>query len=358
MNRQKHSQRLQGKKTPGPDKAEGQGEDKAKVVKKPLGLEVEEKFPLFPQELLEEDGAWQISLSFINLSDELIKEIKQQGLEIPWKHHRLVLHRKATQQLLWASTTWLDPQICPIHSIGEGNRMLKALGRDWGYIPLAAYRRAALIAEGIRPWKRLKWGEELPYKRSGAWTLLDANTMLLSPRTSHPVPNGCCEFEEDKNEPPSRAYLKLWEVFTLCGFRPQAGEQTIDIGSCPGGWTWVLAKLGCKVIAVDKAPLDPKVAALPGVVEMNESAFGLRPDKIGPIDWFFADIICYPEKLLEMVERWMELGEVRNWVCTVKLQGPEAAAVLEKFRAIPGSRLIHLHANKHEVTWIKLADPK
>jgi 23S rRNA (cytidine2498-2'-O)-methyltransferase len=72
------------------------------------------------------------------------------------------------------------------------------------------------------------------------------------------------------------------------------------------------------------------------------------------VDWLFSDVICYPDRLLEMVRRWMEFGECRNFVCTVKLQGDDYMTAVRDFAAIPGSRLMHLSANKHELTWVKL----
>jgi 23S rRNA (cytidine2498-2'-O)-methyltransferase len=41
-------------------------------------------------------------------------------------------------------------------------------------------------------------------------------------------------------------------------------------------------------------------------------------------------------------------------VCTLKFQGPTDHETARRFAAIPGSRLMHLHHNKHELTWIKL----
>jgi len=182
--------------------------------------------------------------------------------------------------------------------------------------------------------------------------MLDENRMLVSARCSHPNPNGWCEFEEDKISPPSRAYLKLWELFTVHGIRPSAGERVLDMGASPGGWTWVLSGLGCSVTAIDKAPLDFAVAAMNGVEYIQASAFGLRPAVCGSVDWLFSDIICYPEKMMQLVRRWQEEGTVKNFVCTVKLQGNNTVAVLDEFLQVPGSSLIHLHANKHEHTWV------
>ena len=59
------------------------------------------------------------------------------------------------------------------------------------------------------------------------------------------------------------------------------------------------------MLAVDKAPLDPAVAAMPGVTVRQESAFGLAPE---PADWLFSDVIAYPERLLALVQRWIARG--------------------------------------------------
>src|SRR5690606_4355297 len=128
-------------------------------------------------------------------------------------------------------------------------------------------------------------------------------------------------FVEDADGPPSRAYLKLWEAFTRLGVRPAPGERCLDLGASPGGWTWVLAELGARVTSVDKAPLDPRVAGRPEVEVRQESAFGLDPAEVGDVDWLFSDVICYPERLLGLVRRWMASGRVRRLVCTVKFQG-------------------------------------
>ena len=287
----------------------------------------------------------------MHFEGELEKELLADGRPPLWQHGRLMLHM-AGPTPLWAATVWLEPELVAFKSIGEAVKLLTSRGLFWGQVPGACHRRAALIAQELRPQRRMRY---LQAQRSaGGWMVLDENTMLISARCSHPQPNGCCEFKEDKSSPPSRAYLKLWELFTVFACRPAAGERVFDMGACPGGWTWVLAGLGCNVVAVDKAPLDPIIAAMPGVEVVQDSAFGLRPASCGQVDWFFSDIICYPEKLLQLVRRWREEGTVKNFVCTVKLQGPEVDATLASFREIPGSRLIHLYANKHEVTWVLL----
>jgi 23S rRNA (cytidine2498-2'-O)-methyltransferase len=184
--------------------------------------------------------------------------------------------------------------------------------------------------------------------------LLDPNTVVASARCSSPFAHGEVEFIENKTVPPNRAYLKLWEAFTLLGMRPAPGELCLDLGASPGGWSWVLQRTGARVIAVDKAPLAPAIAQLPNIAFRRESAFGLDAAALGAVDWLFSDVVCYPARLLALVQRWLAAGTARRFVCTLKFQGQTDHATARAFAAIEGSRLLHLHHNKHELTWIKL----
>ncbi len=112
-----------------------------------------------------------------------------------------------------------------------------------------------------------------------------------------------------------------------------------------------MAQLGTRVIAVDKAPLAPGVAALSGVEQRRGSAFALDPSAIGPVDWVFSDVVCYPSRLLGMVRRWVASGLARRMVCTIKFQGDTDIGILDEFRAIAGAEIRHLFHNKHELTW-------
>jgi len=230
--------------------------------------------PEIPTGLLQ-DGM-HLSLAFLHFEAELEKELQSEGRPPLWRHGRLMLHL-AGQLPLWAATVWLEPEILSMASIGDAIRQLGARATHWGHVSGACHRRAALIAQGLRPVRRLRYLQAPPPRGAGGWMMLDENRMLVSARCSHPYPNGWCEFEEDKISPPSRAYLKLWELFTVHGIRPSAGERVLDMGASPGGWTWVLASLGCSVTAIDKAPLDLAVAAMNGVEYLQVSAFGLRP---------------------------------------------------------------------------------
>ncbi|MBX7149302.1 hypothetical protein K1X76_09475 [bacterium] len=268
------------------------------------------------------------------------------------KKERWYFSDKPPINSVWAQDIWLDPQLIPIASISDAVKKLRALGLHWHLHSIDHHRRAALIQAELPKLKNpLVIFPDIPtIKAAGGWMLWDKDTLLASPHRSHLYPDGLIPFVEDKETPPNRAYLKLWEALTLLAKRPQQGEICLDLGSSPGGWTWVLQTLGAQVISVDKAPLDSKIAKLPNIQFFQESAFGIDPKRFGKIDWLCCDVACYPERLYEMVQKWLEAGTCKNFVCTIKLQGKTDWAMLNKFRALKKTKVIHLYHNKHELT--------
>lgn len=285
---------------------------------------------------------------------EVVTELGERDVLEVYDH--LVLAKGPPRKTVWAENTWLNPRWIEIESIGDAAKKLKAIQRNWALLPLDFHRRTNLIVEKLPhvSAKPLKFGTPLHTAPLGAWTLIEEKIMLASPACSEPVPNGAYVFEENKTEPPNRAYLKLWEALTRCGKMPKEGETCLDLGASPGGWTWVLQGLGASVISIDKAPLAPNIAALPRVRHMEQSAFGLKPGDIGPVDWLFSDIICYPERLLRLINEWRASGLVKNYVTTIKFQGDTDFAMIKNFLDIPGSNALHMHNNKHEITWFCL----
>lgn len=284
-----------------------------------------------------------------------LPELQQElGHDVIECHGRLVLARGPARPVAWVANVWYDPLHMPIQSIGDAAKKLRAVQRNWALYSFAHHRRAALIADKLPKVssKPLTFGTPAPAAPLGSWTLIAPDQMVAAAASSSPFPNGEVRFVEDRTAP-SRAYLKLWELLTLLGKRPKPSERCIDLGASPGGWSWVLQRLGARVISVDKAPLDP---SLVGIEYRRESAFALDPLTIGPVDWLFSDVVCYPKRLLTLVQRWLAAGTVRCFVCTVKFQGATDFDAMQAFAAIPGSRLLHLHNNKHELTWVRLPD--
>lgn len=292
-----------------------------------------------------------IALAAYNLEEELERELQHRHITF-FKQDRLYFLNK-NYCPIFAQVTWINCQKISIDSIGDGIKKLKKLGRNWSLYTIGNHGRAKLIQEGLYKVKDepIIFLSELPKYPMGGWTLLDANTIACSTETTSRYPLGKHEFVENKIIPPSRAYLKLWEFFTIYHTPPKPHSTVIDMGSSPGGWSWVLAQLDLNVISVDKAPLDEKIQKIQNIRFLQESAFGLDPKKIKSIDWFFSDIICYPERLLILIKDWMDKAQIKNFVCTIKFQGKTDFKVIDTFLKIPHSSIVHLYHNKHEVTW-------
>ena len=289
---------------------------------------------------------------------DLLEELELHGVQVREVKERLVL-ADGLFRSAWAQNIWLEPFFQPIASVGEAVRTLKSIQRNWKLHAVDFHRRAALIEQQLPPVKAkpLAFGAPAPTSPLGSWTLWDRDTLLVSAKCSSAFADGEVLFEEDKVNPPSRAYLKLWETFTLLGQGPKPGELCLDLGSAPGGWTWVLASMGARVLSIDRSPLASNVAAMPGVEHRIGSGFGLDPRDVGRVDWLFSDMACYPERLLNVVvKQWMEADAAENYVCTLKLQGATDHAIVQAFREIPGSEVFHLSCNKHELTWVSLGE--
>lgn len=257
----------------------------------------------------------------------------------------------------WAATVLEAPALLDFSSIKQAALSLRNIQRNWASYQYKLFRRAALIVESlpyINP-KPRSFPYLIPESPMGLFTLVKKELILCSAKTSSPLAAGCLSLVEDKIEPPSRAYLKFQEALTRLysakGSIPQKNERCLDLGACPGGWTWVLRQLGCEVLAVDRTALDEKLMKDPKVRFIKHDAFTLPLEELGPFDWIFSDVICYPERLLEWVKKILASGITKKMICTIKLQGDIDWQIIDAFAEIPHSFVQHLCYNKHELTW-------
>ena len=220
-------------------------------------------------------------LAPVGLEAVLEGALARAGGRIAAWHGRLGLSSDPPLPCPWALDVWTAPREIEAPSVKAAADALRAMQRNWAAYGAAQHRRMALIAQHLPPVKAapLRFPQAAPTAHLGAWTLLEPGRMLASPTKTSPFVNGECHFEEDRAGPPSRAYLKLWEACTRIGAWPRPGERCIDLGAAPGGWTWALARLGARVMAVDKAPLEAAVAAMPGVEERHEAPSALPPSR-------------------------------------------------------------------------------
>ena len=259
----------------------------------------------------------------------------------------------------WARTCMLEPFILNFNSIGEAAGALKSIQRNWAPYQYTCFRRAQLIQEKL-PYinlKERKFPLKIPDSPMGLYTLIDEHTLIASAKTTSVLPAGALNLVEDHENPPSRAYLKIQESLTLASSLfgcelPGPGQKCFEAGACPGGWTWVLTELGATVHAVDRAPLDDRLMINPLVTFQAHDAFTLTPQEIGPVDWVFSDVICYPDRLLKWIHTWLDSGLTRHMICTIKMQGEIDWELIAQFAAIPNSHIVHLNYNKHELTFL------
>lgn len=279
-----------------------------------------------------------------DLCEELSDVIEVHG-NLVFSHHHC--------QPAFAQDIWYNPQIITFESINQAAQHLKQHNLRWFANPVEAVRRMTLIAEKLKiiSIKKQPFPSLHAIPKISAFSLLDSNTLIYSTDRWKTLPNGEYHFEEDKINPPNRAYLKLWEAFSILNHYPQPGDKAIDLGASPGGWTYVMQSLGAHVLAVDKAPLDPRIAQLPRVNTLQESAFAVDPNTCEPVDWLICDVACYPERLYPLINKWIASKKVTHIIATIKLQGKTNFDVIRQFQAIKNSKVLHLFNNKHELTF-------
>ena len=142
-----------------------------------------------------------------------------------------------TERPFWQRNILEKPFIAEFASIKEAADILRAIQRNWAHFPVAAFRRAELIKEKL-PYindKPREFPYHIPRSPMGMWSLLDDHTLFASAVTASPLPAGEIRFVEDHENPPSRAYLKMYEALGLGGLscRRSRGNRTTLIPRSP-----------------------------------------------------------------------------------------------------------------------------
>ena len=306
------------------------------------------EFPLHFARLLEGTS------TVYTVNAEFIPELSLELGDGSYLIEDLIFSPKKNHNVCFADDIWLEPFIITFQSISEAVKILKQAGKFWYLHPIHHVRRSRLIEAQLRKYSLLErqFPIETEIPSIGVFGLLDKNTLVYSAKRSKKWPDGRCLFVEDRINPPNRAYLKLWEALSLLEKYPRPMESVLDLGASPGGWTYVMQSLGTTVTAVDKALLDPKVAKLPRVQFLQQSAFALDPMMLfQTYDWVLSDIACYPDRALVLIQKWIASGKAKQMIFTIKLQGQIDLATLAPFQAIPNAHIQHLYYNKHEVTF-------
>ncbi|MBI5245886.1 MAG: rRNA methyltransferase [Elusimicrobia bacterium] len=166
------------------------------------------------------------------------------------------------------------------------------------------------------------------------------------------VAGGQRRMGDDPNAP-SRSYLKAEEAYGILGKSPRSGEAVVDLGAAPGGWSYSAAKRGASVVAVDNGPLKGG-AVCAAIVHRAEDAFKFVPEKT--VDWLFCDMVEDPDRIADLLGRWLENKWCRRFVVNLKFGRNDPLRVLaraEEFR--PRCSLLrvrHLFHDREELTLV------
>lgn len=125
------------------------------------------------------------------------------------------------------------------------------------------------------------------------------------------------------HQAPSRSTLKLEEAFL--SFLDESerehllhtGMTAVDLGACPGGWTWQLVRRHLRVIAVDNGTMAESVMDTGLVTHLRVDGFRYTPES--PVDWMVCDIVEQPIRIADLVARWVERGWCRYTIFNLKL---------------------------------------
>lgn len=126
------------------------------------------------------------------------------------------------------------------------------------------------------------------------------------------------------SDAPSRSTLKLEEAFHIFipydewDERLSGGMSAVDLGACPGGWTYQLVKRSMMVYAVDNGSMDPKLMESGQVKHLREDGFKFEP-KRSNIYWLVCDMVEKPTKVTELMAKWLVNSWCRETIFNLKL---------------------------------------
>lgn len=125
-------------------------------------------------------------------------------------------------------------------------------------------------------------------------------------------------------EAPSRSTLKLEEAIQLF-MSPsqqrvcfQKGMTAVDLGACPGGWTFQLVSRGIHVEAIDNGAMAESLMATGLVKYQAADGFKYQPLD-GHVDWLVCDMIEKPERVAQLMTDWLCSRKATSTIFNLKL---------------------------------------
>ncbi len=185
------------------------------------------------------------------------------------------------------------------------------------------------------------------------------------PTQSSPHHLGICRLKFPADAP-SRSTLKLEDAIVnmltdkerKLVFRE--GARGVDLGACPGGWTYQLVTRGMYVEAIDNGLVDESLMKT-GLVEHHAAdGFTYKP-QYGRVDLLVCDMIEQPDRVAKLMANWLVKGWTTHAIFNLKLPMKRRfETVSEAMQAVKAwlnetsdtfnIRVRHLYHDRDEVT--------
>ncbi|MCL9782785.1 23S rRNA (cytidine(2498)-2'-O)-methyltransferase RlmM [Vibrio sp. S4M6] len=123
---------------------------------------------------------------------------------------------------------------------------------------------------------------------------------------------------------PSRSTLKLEEAFHVFipkeewDVRLASGMWGVDLGACPGGWTYQLVKRSMFVHAVDNGMMADGLMETGQVKHHQEDGFKFEPAKKN-VTWLICDMVEKPSRVAQLMGEWLIKGWAKEALFNLKL---------------------------------------
>jgi len=183
-------------------------------------------------------------------------------------------------------------------------------------------------------------------------------------RYNSPWPRGIARLRFP-SDAPSRSTLKLEEAFLSFLSEDERASalapsrRAVDLGACPGGWTYQFVRRGIRTSAVDNGSMDERLMDSGLVEHLRVDGFKFAPQR--PVDWMVCDMVEQPKRIAELALRWWQSQSARRMIFNLKLPMKKRWAEVQEIRLVMEEelkkmgrphRLVmkHLYHDREEVT--------